>query len=173
MLKAHLLSRLGRPPWAGRAARCRGNSPKRAAAALKGAEGALPTGGGRGTRSPPGGSSRGHPSARWGERGRAFSCVNCLTSPVRLLLPCSAEGIHTVFSSATDQGYPNSASDGWTPAAGVRTPRLAPQHSNMSSAPQAASALPAPTCAALFLDSELQEKFFLADVNEASSFSSC
>uniref|UniRef100_A0A8C3CQI4 Outer dense fiber of sperm tails 2 like n=1 Tax=Cairina moschata TaxID=8855 RepID=A0A8C3CQI4_CAIMO len=36
----------------------------------------------------------------------------------------------------------------------------------MSSAPQAASALPAPTCAALFLDSELQEKFFLADVNE-------
>lgn len=40
MLKAHLLSRPGRPPWAGRAARCRGNSPKRAAAALKGAEGA-------------------------------------------------------------------------------------------------------------------------------------
>uniref|UniRef100_A0A8B9EPT8 Outer dense fiber of sperm tails 2 like n=1 Tax=Anser cygnoides TaxID=8845 RepID=A0A8B9EPT8_ANSCY len=50
--------------------------------------------------------------------------------------------------------------------AGVRTPRLAPQHSNMSSSPQAASALPAPTCTAPFLDSELQEKFFLADVNE-------
>ncbi|XP_047915093.1 protein BCAP isoform X8 [Anser cygnoides] len=36
----------------------------------------------------------------------------------------------------------------------------------MSSSPQAASALPAPTCTAPFLDSELQEKFFLADVNE-------
>lgn len=118
------------------------------------------------------------PGTRWRGPGAAGAEISHALIALRLWWDCFFLAVQEVFTryflvGLTRDTQKNSVTDGWTPAAGVRTPRLAPQHSNMSSSPQAASALPAPTCTAPFLDSELQEKFFLADVNEASSFCSC